>query len=74
MESIFNKDRLSNNEIEFDIIKKYLNDELNIMDTGKTKFYTIDEADEKLDKILARYENLISNWLLLKIVEEPIWA
>lgn len=53
-----NKIRIIQNNNEFKRNKQYLHEELNKIDAGKATYITIDEAEEKLDKILSRYDKI----------------
>jgi hypothetical protein len=45
-------------DIDFQSAKKYLNAELEEIKSGKAKFYTMEEAEIRLEKVIQKYENI----------------
>lgn len=45
-------------DIDFQSAKKYLNAELEEIKSGKAKFYTMEEAEFRLEKVIQKYENI----------------
>jgi hypothetical protein len=55
----FSKDkvRIVIEEDDFQLTQQYLEKELNEMDTGKASFYSLDEAEMKLEDTICKYED-----------------
>jgi hypothetical protein len=57
----FSKDelRIVTEEDDFQLAKQYLEKELNEMDSGKASFYSLDEAEKKLENTIRKHEDNI---------------
>lgn len=57
--SKFSKDEIEiiMDESSFLETKKYLDDELNEMNNGNAKFLTVNEAEQRLEKVIKKHED-----------------
>ena len=57
----FSKDevRIVTEEDDFQLTQQYLEKELNEMDSGKASFYSLDEAEKKLENTIRKHEDNI---------------
>lgn len=55
--SHFKKDEIEVVDGEFLKTKAYLRQQLDLIDSGKAKMVSIEEFDEKMEKVLSEYEN-----------------
>ncbi len=55
----FSKDELEIiiEDVNFEVNKKYLQSELNEIKEGKATFYTVEEVEQRLDKIIEKHES-----------------